>query len=280
MDDRYGTDVLANGLARPVPARAAAGAGRPRPRRRVRRGRLLRSRHGGPVGHRRARGPPRAHAASSRSAPGFLIDGEDVVLVPPTAVARRRLPRGRHPARSPSPTRARASRARAASSSRVATTPNSSRRCGATTCGSRASWWSTCRASTCSRRRSRRSPRAPSAAMACWSTTSSPGSKESRITDAILRGPPRRAPAGSSVIPTSTCGSASRRARSASRRGPKCRAASSSRSACAAPSAGPRGIRPTSPGRGSGSSASVKTYRDLEPSFLGRVEELIDYVTA
>ncbi|WP_345801991.1 DUF3097 family protein [Microbacterium sp. AZCO] len=26
--------------------------------------------------------------------------------------------------------------------------------------------------------------------------------------------------------------------------------------------------------------ASVKTYRDLEPSFLGRVEELIDYVTA
>ena len=31
---------------------------------------------------------------------------------------------------------------------------------------------------------------------------------------------------------------------------------------------------------GSGSSGASRTYADLEPSLLGRVEELIDFVTA
>ena len=41
----------------------------------------------------------------------------------------------------------------------------------------------------------------------------------------------------------------------------------------------PSETRPTSPERGSGSSAPSRRYRDLEPALLGRVEELIDYVT-
>ena len=187
MDDRYGTDVLAKGWRaqfqrelRRVPAdrdlvvEFAAG-------------RLLRRRHGRAVGHRRARGPPRSHAGlpARRGLPHRRRGRR-----PRAAHGRRarRLRRGPPPAPSPSPTPAPGSRGRAASSSRVAMTPNSSRRCGATTCGSRASWWSTCRVSTCSRPRSTRSRRARSAATACWWTTSSPGSKESRITDAILRG--------------------------------------------------------------------------------------------
>ena len=38
--------------------------------------------------------------------------------------------------------------------------------------------------------------------------------------------------------------------------------------------------RPTSPGRGSGSSGGSRSYGDLDPALLGRVEELIDFVTA
>ena len=89
--------------------------------------------------------------------------------------SRARTRSGRHPDRSPPPTPARASRGRAASSSRAATTPSSSRRCGATTCAPRAWSSSTCRASTCSRPCSTMSRRPPTAATACWSITSCPG---------------------------------------------------------------------------------------------------------
>jgi hypothetical protein len=60
--------------------------------------------------------------------PGFLVDGRPVTLTPPRAADR-----------SPSATPARASRAGLGSTSRAATTPSSSRRCGATTFASRVS---------------------------------------------------------------------------------------------------------------------------------------------
>ena len=48
---------------------------------------------------------------------------------------------------------------------------------------------------------------------------------------------------------------------------------------CARTSAGRTTARPTSPGRGSGSSARCASYADLEPTLLASVEELIDFVT-
>ena len=45
-------------------------------------------------------------------------------------------------------------------------------------------------------------------------------------------------------------------------------------------SAGRTATRPTSPAPGSTSSAGSRSYDDLEPALLGRVEELIDFVTA
>ena len=86
------------------------------------------------LSHRRPAGDPH-RAATGRSAS--------------VAVPRR--------ARWPCPAHARRWRWRAASTSRAATTPNSSSRCGATTCGSRASSSNTSAASTISRRSSRSS---------------------------------------------------------------------------------------------------------------------------
>ena len=63
------------------------------------------------------------------------------------------------------------------------------------------------------------------------------------------------------------------------RRGRRSRAASSGRRASASSSAGRTATRPTSPAPGSTSSAAVRSYADLEPALLGRVEELIDFVT-
>ena len=65
--------------------------------------------------------------------------------------------------------------------SRASTTPSWSSGCGATTCGSRAWWWSGSTGSTTWRRPSRSSGRARPGSSASWSTTWSTGSKESRI---------------------------------------------------------------------------------------------------
>ena len=172
MDDRYGTDVLAAGWrqqhAKTLPRVAASRDARHRGRRR----RLLRRGGRCGFGDGRTRGPPRPPA----------------ILPARTRLPRRRAGRrprspGRrpperpgapHPVRSPSSTHRPASRARAGSSWRDVTTPNSSRRSGGTTCGPKASSSSTCRASICWRRRSTLSRPRPSAAMACSSTTSSP----------------------------------------------------------------------------------------------------------
>ena len=83
----------------------------------------------------------------------------------------------------------------------------------------------------------------------------------------------------SSAIRSSTSGRPSNPAGSASRRGRSCRAAWTGSTACARPWAGRTPSRPTSPGPGSGSGASVRDWNDLEPALIGRVEELIDFVT-
>ena len=82
--------------------------------------------------------------------PGFLLEGRPVSSAVPSGRVHPRPPRVRRPARSRCPTRGPASRAPAGSSSRVGTTPSSSRRSGVTTCGSRASSSSTSAASTTS----------------------------------------------------------------------------------------------------------------------------------
>ena len=83
----------------------------------------------------------------------------------------------------------------------------------------------------------------------------------------------------SSVIRSSTSGRRSSRRGSASRRGRWCRVAWTGRRACARHWAGRTPSRPTPRGRGSGSAAGVRDWNDLEPALIGRVEELIDFVT-
>ena len=157
---------------------------------------------------------------------GFLVDGDDVVLVRPhvgggptagradgVGLVRR------------SPTHAPASRGQAASSSKGGTTPSSSRRCGATTCAPREWSSSICRGSTCSRPRWTTSRRPRSGGTACWSTTSC-AARRSPASRTRSRGAARRARAHRRPPVGSTCGSASRRARSASRGGRTSRAAS------------------------------------------------------
>ena len=188
MDDRYGTDVLAAGW---------------------------RQKH--------ARQLPRVEAARDLvvevAEDGFcgavvgvasgMVELEDRARSPSTLPARARVPRrrrrcrarappaavsatadrgARHPDPSPPRTRGRAPRAPAGSSSRAGTTPSSSRRCGATTCAPRASSSSTCRASTCSRPCSTPSRRRAERRYGVLVDHLVPGSKESRIADAIARG--------------------------------------------------------------------------------------------
>ncbi len=212
--------------------------------------------------------------------PGFLIDGG---RRRPRAADHRRAPR--EPRRTASGSfaargRARAHRrARAGSSWRAATTPSSSRRCGATTCARRASSSSTCRASTCSEAALDAEPPSAERRYGVLVDHLVPGSKESRIAATIARGRHGRARARSSVTRRSTSGSASPRARWASRAGPRCLRGTDFKVGVCRALGWPAATRPTSRGRGSGSSAACHSYRDLEPALLGRVEELIDFVT-
>jgi hypothetical protein len=241
-------------------------AGRGRPRRRGRRRRLLRRGHRVQSGGR-ARGPPRRRRLFPRR--GFLIDGAPVVLDRRRPLRR---PGARRPARSPRTRRARGSPVPRGSSWRAATTPSSSRRCGATTCAPRASSSSTCRASTCSSRlREDRPGRGD--ATACSSTTSC------RLEGIAHR---RRRRAGGAHVrivghPHIDVWQCVRPRRSASAHGPTCRAASSGRSASRARVARPRPGRPR---------AHVAAHPGIRPHVprprpgaLGRVEELIDFVT-
>ena len=121
-------------------------------------------------------------------------------------------------------------------------------------------------------------PPSPERRWACWWITSWRGPRSP--------GSPTRSHAGrtaatcaSSATRTSTCGSASRPARWASRGGRRCRAAPTSRRERAGARLAVRDARRSGAclqrilGR-------VHSYRDLDPALLGRVEELIDFVSA
>ena len=207
--------------------------------------------------------------------PGFWIDGKPVTLVAPEAVpgpcdtAADRL---RAPSRSrrPGP----GSRAPAGSTSRADTTPSSSRRSGATTSGSRASWSSTWRASTTWRRSSTASGPGPDARLGVLVDHLVPGTKEARIVEAAMRSPyaEHLLVVGHPYIDVWEAVKPSALGIEAWPRIPRGRPWKEG--VCEAlgwpvdtPAAWKRILR------------SVRDFRDLEPELLGRVEELIDFVT-
>ena len=105
------------------------------------------------------------------------------------------------------------------------------------------------------------------------------GSKESRIAQ-TSRGPPSARTCSIVGHPFIDIWQAVKPARLGLRAGPTSPATSTGRPAPASSSAGRTATRPTSPGPGSTSSARSRSYDDLDPALLGRVEELIDFVTA
>ncbi len=126
------------------------------------------------------------------------------------------------------------------------------------------------------RHRRRLRARARGGGSACWSTTWSPGPRRA--------GSPPPSPATRtcwwSGTRSSTSGRRSSRSGSAWPPGPTCRAACRGRRACWPGSAGGTRPRRTSPPAWRRIRGAVTSYADLEPELLGRVEELIDFVTA
>ena len=206
----------------------------------------------------------------------FLLEGEPVMLVRPAVAAGPAprdggLPGAPPPARWPPRPAGPRSPGRAASTSRAATTQNWWRRSGETTCATSAWSWSISAASTTCPRSWTGSAPAPGAGSASWWTTWWTGRRRAGSPP-----PCNTRMCSSSAIPTSTSG------RRSSRR-------------CLASAAG-RGVPPGTPWKEGVLQAlgwppdtaaawqrilhAVTSYADLEPEFLGRVEELIDFVTA
>ena len=156
-------------------------------------------------------------------------------------------------------------------------TPNSSRRCGATTCGSRESSSST------------------SAASMTWSA-SWPSSARSRAPARRARRPPRRRVQGGADRRCGATGSGRRR--HAGRRSPLCRHMAGREAATARPGGVARRARQIEWKHGACQAlglphanqadiakawrqvrSRVRDWNDLEPALISRVEELIDFVT-
>ena len=210
----------------------------------------------------------------------FLLDGKRVTLVRPAPKqqperrdrapdrVRVRSPRRSSGPRSPGP---------AGSTSRASTTRSWWRRSGETTCATSGSSSSTWRASTTCRPSSATSSRARAGGSACSSTTSSraPRRAGSRPPSASDPQRARRRPPVHRHLGRRQAGRGS-----AWRPGPTCRAGCRGRKACWPGSAGRTRRRRTWRPRGGASCGAVSSYADLEPELLGRVEELIDFVTA
>ena len=119
--------------------------------------------------------------------PGYLIDGRPVILTTP----RRAAPSSTRTASGSVAVQGERPRSRwpAGSTSRAATTPNSSSRCGETIFGSRASWSNTSAGSTIWSGSSRSSGPGPGRRLGVLVDHLVAGSKEARIADAVRRGP-------------------------------------------------------------------------------------------
>ena len=213
--------------------------------------------------------------------PGFLLEGRPVILSAPGPQGSRASRRVRRPGRSPSPAPGRGSPGPAGSSSRAATTPSSSRRSGATTCGSRASSSSTSAASTTWPSTCATSGPDPQRRVGVLVDHLVPGSKESRIAEEVAPLPRRPARAGRRPPVRRHLGRRSSPTGSGSQQlagRPPLRW--SGRRASASTSAGRTRDQADIARAWQHILGRVSSYADLEPALLGRVEELIDFVTA
>ena len=272
--DRYSGDVLAPGWGRRRPRTPRVAAERDLVVEDVETGfcgAVVRTREDDRRAHRDAGGParPAPGVPAGARVPGRRLPGRAGPAGP--AGGARRCPAygiglGGRP-RSARP----GSPAAAGSTSRASTTPSWSRRSGATTCASRASWSSTSAASTTC---------PPSSA-----TSAPPRDRRLGVlVDHLVAGQQgvaaRRARSSrrtcwSSVTRTSTSGRRSGRARWASPPGRRCPAGTPWKEGVCAGLGWP--VDPPAAWRRI--LGAVRSYADLEPSLLGRVEELIDFVT-
>ena len=201
----------------------------------------------------------------------FLLEGQPVTLIPPAPAAPAGPARtasgfgGRAPVR-PGPRWP----APAGYTSRASTTPNWWRRSGATTCATSASWSSTWRASTTCQPSSGASPPRPDRRLGVLVDHLVAGSKETRIAasvrspDVLIVGHPfidiwaavRPSAVGITAWPDVPPGQPWKEGVLRAIGWPP-----------EVPAAWQRILR------------SVTSYADLEPELLGRVEELIDFVT-
>ncbi len=202
---------------------------------------------------------------------GFLLEGAVVTLVRPAAPA----PGGGPRLTASGSIAVDGARPRVAgpggSTWRAGTTRNSSNASGATTCASRASSWSTWPAWTACPRWWRRSGRVPGARLGVLVDHLVPGSKESRVAEAVT---------GEHVLvvghPFVDVWAAVKPARLAIPAWPDVPHGQDWKTGvCRAlgwpDDTGAAWRRVLS---------AVRSYRDLDPRLLGRVEELIDFVTA
>ena len=202
----------------------------------------------------------------------FLLEGRPVTLIRPAPAAAG--PRSRPAAaraRSPGP-RARPRWPRpAGSTSKAATTPSSSSRSGATTCVTSASWWSTWRGSITSRPCCRSFAPGPQRRLGVLVDHLVPGSKEQRIAAAVTS--PHVLVVGHPYVDI-------------------WQAVKPAALGIPAWPVVPRGtpwkegvLRALGWGEDTAAGwkrilAAARSYADLESELLGRVEELIDFVTA
>ena len=209
---------------------------------------------------------------------GFLLEGVPVILVPParsgpaaqtrTASGSVAVP-GTRPA-SPGP---------AGSSSRAGTTPSSSRRSGATTCASRASSWSTSRASTTSPSTCATSGPGPERRVGVLVDHLVAGSKESRIAASVAK-----SPVGKHVLivghPFIDIWAAVKPARLGIKAWPTVPRTIEWKHGVCQQLGWPHRDQADIARAWKHILGRVRSFADLEPSLLGRVEELIDFVTS
>ena len=202
---------------------------------------------------------------------------------PDRAATRRRRQRRRVPRRVRSRCRARKPRWRwpAASTSRAATTPNSSSRCGATTCASRASSSNTSAGSTIWSAIVEEFGPGPGRRLGVLVDHLVAGSKEARIASQMrcpARAGRRAHPGGRSPVHRHLAGGQAGPARHLRVAG-RSRAASTGSTACAAALGWPHAQQADIARAWQRIRGRVRDWNDLEPALIGRVEELIDFVT-
>ena len=211
--------------------------------------------------------------------PGFWVDGAPVRLVPPRAIragaaqAHGERLGGRARRTGPAPP------GRPGSSSRGGTTPSWSRRCGVTTCASRASSWRCSTAWTTSRPPSGPSRPDRGDVSACSSTTSWRGARNGTKPRAWPASPALREHVLVAGHPYVDIWQAVRPARLGLGRWPEVPRGRPWKEGVLAALGWPHATAADVAAGWRRILAAVDSYADLEPALLGRVEELIDFVT-